>query len=85
MELDVGTAMAAKAVNIHLITVNNLSLAYTLIKSMMYNGTEYRVEVMFHKGNFMKKPFLYEVYADSSFSSHLSPFIHDSIHLLISK
>ncbi len=55
MELDVGTAMAAKAVNIHLITVNNLSLAYNLIKSMMYNGTEYRVDVMFHKGNFMSK------------------------------
>jgi hypothetical protein len=52
--MDVGTALAAMSVNIDLLTVRNLNLAYVLIDSLMYNGTEYQVDMMLHKGTFMK-------------------------------
>ncbi len=48
--MDVGTALAAMSVNIDLLPLHLLSLAYVLIDSMMYNGTEYRVKVMLHRG-----------------------------------
>ena len=48
--MDVGTAFAAISVNMDLITINNLSLAYVLIEHLLYNGTDFKVEVMFHKG-----------------------------------
>lgn len=51
INLDVGSVLAAMAINIDLIPIDDLSLAYVLIESLMYEGTEYRVEVMIHEGN----------------------------------
>ena len=55
IDLDVGSTMAAIITNIHQ-SVHFLSLSYVLIPSMMYNGVEYAVHVMFHKGKYYFSP-----------------------------
>ena len=50
LHLDADTAFTAMAINVDIITIKNLSRAYVLIESLLYNGTEFRVEVMYHRG-----------------------------------
>ena len=53
LALDVESAMTALAVNYDVLHVEALTDLYTLIETLTYNGTEYRVEVEYHMGNLL--------------------------------
>jgi hypothetical protein len=47
--------MTAMAVNYDVLHVIDLVYVYTLIETLMFNGTEYMVEVKYHMGKKMQK------------------------------
>ena len=51
LRLDVESALSAVAVNYDVTHVRDLIDVYTLLDKLHFNGTDYRVEVKYHKGN----------------------------------
>ena len=51
LSLDVESVMTALAVNYDVLHVRDLIDVYTLLETLTFNETEYRVEVEYHMGN----------------------------------